>query len=192
MSQSLLLLDNYDSFTYNLFHLLYTLTGKKPVVMRNTLDDPSVVHQFDGIVLSPGPGLPSEAGRLNEVIAACFEKKPVLGVCLGHQALAEYTGATLVSLPQVYHGVARKGTVVSPCAMYEGMDAEFDAGSYHSWTVQHSNLPDTWQCTAVDAQDEVLSIAHRHLPVWGLQYHPESILTPLGAHIVGNWLKHCF
>jgi anthranilate synthase component 2 len=190
MKQPILLLDNFDSFTYNLYHLLYTVSGTKPVVMRNDLPDPQVVLEFDRVVLSPGPGLPQEAGKLMDVIDLCWGKAKILGVCLGHQALALHSGAKLMQLESVHHGVSRKGIVLNSDSIFHGLENSFDAGSYHSWTVQRDTLGKSWKLLSVDAQGEILAIEHKNLPITGIQFHPESVLTPQGGLIIENWLKH--
>ena len=190
MNNSILLLDNFDSFTYNLYHLLYSVSGVKPVVLRNDLPDPRVALQYSKIVLSPGPGLPRESGNLMEVIHQCWGKAKILGVCLGHQALALNTGGKLNQLDHVYHGVSRKGIITSRSALFEGIENHFDAGSYHSWTVDKSSLNDQWKIIAEDQAGEILAMEHHSLPITGIQFHPESVLTPLGAKMIENWLKH--
>lgn len=190
MNHSILLLDNFDSFTYNLYHLLYSVSGVKPVVLRNDLPNPKVALQYSTIVLSPGPGLPEEAGNLMEVIHQCWGKTKILGVCLGHQALALYSGSKLKQLDRVYHGVSRQGTITENSKLFEGFDKHFDAGSYHSWTVDKSSLSDQWRIIAEDQAGEILAIDHQSLPITGIQFHPESVLTPRGNKLIENWLKH--
>ena len=190
MNKPILLLDNFDSFTYNLYHLLYSVSGVKPVVLRNDLPDPEVVLQYSTIVLSPGPGLPNEAGKLMEVIQHSWGKIKILGVCLGHQALALHSGGKLNQLNHVYHGVSRKGFISGNSSLFQGIDNQFDAGSYHSWTIDKSSLNDQWKITAVDQSEEILAIEHQSLPITGIQFHPESVLTPLGRLMIENWLKH--
>jgi len=189
MLQEILLIDNYDSFTYNLYHLLYTLTGKPPVVVRNDKVAPEFVNDFQALVLSPGPGLPSEAGKMIECIKAAWNKIPVLGVCLGHQAIGELMGAKLKNMQQVFHGVSRSATIVEKGKLYNGIDSPFEAGSYHSWTIDPLFLPEEMIVTAVDDEGEILSFHHKTLPLTGIQYHPESILTPAGPAIIANWLR---
>jgi anthranilate synthase component 2 len=190
MNNSILLLDNFDSFTYNLYHLLYTVSGVKPVVLRNDLPDPRVALKYSTIVLSPGPGLPEEAGNLMEVIHQCWGKTKILGVCLGHQALAIHSGGKLNQLDHVYHGVSRQGLITERSTLFEGIDKHFEAGSYHSWTVDKANLNDQWKIIAEDQAGEILAMEHQSLPVTGIQFHPESVLTPQGNKMIENWLKH--
>ncbi len=190
MNQPILLLDNFDSFTYNLYHLLYTVSGVKPVVMRNDLPDTKVALKFETVVLSPGPGLPQEAGKLMEVIDLCWGKTKILGVCLGHQAIALHSGASLAQLENVHHGISRKGKVLNSDSIFHSIDKNFDAGSYHSWTVQKDSLSNFWNILSIDSDGEILAIEHKDLPVTGIQFHPESVLTPQGELIIENWLKH--
>lgn len=185
---SILLLDNYDSFTYNLYHQLYTLSGRKPVVLRNTLPEASVVLSFDRLVISPGPGLPEEAGRLMEVIDLAWGRMPILGVCLGHQALSLHSGGRLSQLDRVYHGISRKAVILEHKPMYEGLSGDFQAGSYHSWTVDPAFPGEGWVITAEDEQGQILSMRQQNLPIWGVQYHPESVLSNAGDVVVKAWL----
>jgi anthranilate synthase/aminodeoxychorismate synthase-like glutamine amidotransferase len=188
MSGPILLIDNYDSFTYNLVHLIEMLHGEKPLTLR--VDDVNSEHisHSAAVVISPGPGLPTEMGHLMELVQLAINTKPVLGVCLGHQAIAEAFGGKLKQLPQVYHGVARDAQIELSNPMYLNCPNTFDAGSYHSWTVSEVDFPNELIVTARDNQREILSFIHVSKPIWGLQYHPESILTPHGPSIVRNWL----
>lgn len=190
MHKPILLLDNFDSFTYNLYHLLYSVSGIKPVVLRNDLLDPKVVLEFSAIVLSPGPGLPEESGKLMEVIQNCWGKSKILGVCLGHQALAIHSGGKLKQLSHVYHGVSRQGFIIDKSLFFQGIETEFDAGSYHSWTVDKHTLDHQWRIIAEDQFGEILAMEHQSLPITGIQFHPESVLTPQGTRMIENWLKH--
>ena len=188
MLQNILLIDNYDSFTYNLYHLLYTLTGTPPVVVRNDEVDLASVNNFEALVLSPGPGLPSESGKMNECIEAAWNKIPVLGICLGHQAIAEFMGARLKNMEKVFHGVSRSARILDHGSLYHGINSPFEAGSYHSWTIDPLFLPVEMVVTSVDEDGEILSFHHKNLPITGIQFHPESILTPTGPAIIRNWL----
>lgn len=190
MNNPILLLDNFDSFTYNLYHLLYSVSGIKPVVIRNDLSDPKVVLEYSTIVLSPGPGLPEESGKLMEVIHQSWGKTKILGVCLGHQALAIHSGGKLKQLSQVYHGISRKGLISGDSSLFQGIDKQFDAGSYHSWTVDKNTLDHQWKIIAEDQFGEILAMEHQSLPIIGIQFHPESVLTPHGSKIIENWLKY--
>lgn len=159
--------------------------------MRNTLSDPAVVLDFDCLVISPGPGLPDEAGHLMQVISLAWDRMPILGVCLGHQALSLHSGGKLRHLPQVFHGISRNAVIIEHDPMYAGLDTEFGAGSYHSWTVDPQNPGEGWLITAKDEQGEILSMRQQNRPIWGVQYHPESVLSNAGAVVVGSWLKRC-
>lgn len=184
----ILILDNYDSFTYNLFQLTRELGYRDIEVHRNdkiTLDD---VASFDKIILSPGPGIPAEAGILLPLVACHASEKSILGVCLGHQAIAEAFGARLVNLQDVYHGVATPVRVIAPHRLFAGLPSTFEAGRYHSWSVDRESLPEELQVTVVDDQGQIMALKHRSLDVHGLQFHPESILTPLGKEIMKRFL----
>lgn len=189
MGQRILLIDNYDSFTYNLYHALHTLNGCAPEVKRNDVLEMELLCNYDAIVLSPGPGLPHEAGMLMQAIEKCWDSMKILGVCLGHQALALHSGAKLKQLAEPYHGVARSGTILNHSTIYRNISSPFEAGSYHSWTVDTNGLPDSWQINAVDASGEILSMQHVKKPITGIQYHPESVLTPMGYAVIENWLR---
>lgn len=186
----LLLIDNYDSFTYNLAYMIRS-TGVELDVRRNDQigDDFQV---YDGIVLSPGPGLPEEAGDLKEVIFKLGRSIPILGVCLGHQAIAECYGAELYNLSKVYHGVAgRIYQSVRIHKLFKGVPRMFEAGRYHSWAVRAQSLPVGIQVIAVDDQEEIMAIRIPDTEIYGIQFHPESILTPEGKTILDNFLKIC-
>lgn len=187
-----LVLDNYDSFTYNLVHLLLELGVPRPDlhVRRNdkiTLDE---VGQYDKILLSPGPGLPSEAGIMPELITRYAPQKSILGICLGHQAIAEAFGGQLYNLPEVLHGVSTEAHITDPDeGLFSGLPATFSVGRYHSWAVRTSPLPGALEITATDEQGIILGLRHHSYDVHGLQFHPESVLTPQGGAIVRNWLQ---
>lgn len=184
----LLILDNYDSFTYNIVHAVREL-GVEPAVRRNdkiTLDE---VDNFDKIIISPGPGIPSEAGILPQLLERYAGSKPILGVCLGHQAIGECFGAKLRNLPEVYHGIKSQISITVPDYIFAGLPDRIDVGRYHSWVVDKNNLPDCLEVTAVSDDGEIMAMRHRTLDVRGVQFHPESILTPLGLTIIDNWLK---
>ena len=185
----LLILDNYDSFTYNIVHAVREL-GVEPTVRRNdhiTLDE---VDAFDKIIISPGPGIPSEAGILPQLLERYAESKPILGVCLGHQAIGERFGARLRNLPQVYHGIRSTITVTVPDYIFAGLPEHLDVGRYHSWVVDSKGLPDCLEVTAVSPDGEIMAMRHRTLDVRGVQFHPESILTPQGLTIIKNWITN--
>jgi anthranilate synthase component 2 len=186
----ILLFDNYDSFTYNLRHILIEF-GVDVDVFRNdqiALDD---VEAYDKIVLSPGPGIPSEAGLLLPLIERYAPSKSILGVCLGEQAIGEVFGAKLLNLTHVYHGVCSDIRVVADDPLFEGLQPAFRAGRYHSWVVAKDDFPDCLEITAVDAQENmIMALRHRTYDVRGIQFHPESILTPQGKCIIDNWLRN--
>lgn len=185
----IVIIDNYDSFTYNLSHLVKKL-GADVTVYRNDAFKMEQLEQFDKIILSPGPGIPSEAGLLLDVIKACAGKKPILGVCLGHQAIGEYFGGTLTNLGQVYHGVATPVHLTKPDYLFNSLPDTFEVGRYHSWIVDASTLPECLEATSRSDEGYIMSLRHKEYDIRGIQYHPESVLTPAGETIISNWLKH--
>ena len=186
-AMKILVIDNYDSFTYNLVHYVEAL-ATDVTVFRNDAFDIGEVAAFDKILLSPGPGLPDEAGMLKEVIRKYAASKSILGICLGEQAIAEVFGGTLNNLNQVYHGVAAEiQVIVSDEILYANLPQQMSVGRYHSWTVS-KKLPASLEITAVDSNNEIMSLRHKTLDVRGVQFHPESILTPFGKAILSNWL----
>lgn len=195
----IVIIDNYDSFTYNLSHLIKEL-GADVTVYRNDKFQMEQLEAFDKIVLSPGPGIPSEAGLLLDVIKAYAGKKPILGVCLGHQAIGESFGGKLTNLSQVYHGVAtpvevkkvksEKGKECQVDYLFEGLPEHFDVGRYHSWVVDNDGFPECLEVTSVSDEGYVMSLRHKEYDIRGIQYHPESVLTPDGKTILRNWLNH--
>lgn len=190
----ILILDNYDSFTYNLVHLLASLTDVPLEVRRNDEIELFEINRYSRILLSPGPGIPEEAGALLEVIRASAGRMPVLGICLGLQALAVASGGKLIQLPEVQHGIATPIRLLPEqdrLGLYRGLPPEIEVGRYHSWMVDEVGLSSDWQVTARDFQHRIMSMAHAHLPVQGLQFHPESVMTPLGKSILANWLSNC-
>ena len=183
-----LVIDNYDSFTYNLVHYLEDLNCNVTVVRNDKLELEDV-KPFDKIVLSPGPGIPDEAGLLKAIIEEYAPSKSILGVCLGQQAIGEVFGGSLVNLDEVYHGVATKVQItVDDEPMFKGLGKEIEVGRYHSWVV-NSNLPEILEATSFDKNGQVMSLRHRVYDVKGVQYHPESVLTPKGKQILENWLN---
>lgn len=184
----LLIIDNYDSFTYNIVHACREL-GVDPVILRNDKFHIADIAPFDKIILSPGPGLPSEAGLMPAVIKAYADKKPMLGVCLGHQAIAEAFGATLTNLDEVFHGRQTPVDIIATDYLFETLPSSFPVGRYHSWVVDRESVPYCLEVTAVDANGQVMAIRHRSLDIHGLQFHPESIMTPDGLKIISNFLK---
>lgn len=184
----ILLIDNYDSFTYNLHQILIE-EGADVTVWRNDMFRIEAVASFDKIVLSPGPGIPDEAGLLKEVVRHYAHLKPMLGICLGHQAIAEVFGAHLVNLTTVYHGVQTPLERTADDYLYNHLPESFLVGRYHSWAVSPEDFPAELVVTAV-YEEQILSLRHRTLDVHGLQYHPESILTPQGRQILSNFVSH--
>ncbi len=184
---AVLMIDNYDSFTYNLVHYLEEL-GCEVVVKRNDQLTLEEVEPFENIVLSPGPGIPDEAGLLKPIIKKYGPTKRILGVCLGQQAIAEVFGGTLVNLDQVYHGIATPITITGEDHIFEGIPKEIQVGRYHSWVVD-TNLPDDLMATSFDENGQIMSLKHKTYDVRGVQFHPESVLTPHGKQMLKNWLK---
>lgn len=186
---NILVLDNYDSFTYNLVHMIREL-GHKVDVYRNDQITLEAVNNYDKIMLSPGPGIPTEAGIMREVIATYAPTKSILGVCLGHQGIGEVFGATLMNMATVYHGIADQAYVTEPTdKLFRGLPSQLEVGRYHSWTIVPESLPDELTITAVDSEGRIMAIAHKQYDVYGVQFHPESILTQLGKNIITNWLN---
>lgn len=185
----IVIIDNYDSFTYNLSHLLKEL-GAEVDVVRNDKFELKDLEQYDKIVLSPGPGIPSEAGLLLDVIRTYAGRKPILGVCLGHQAIGEVFGASLENLKEVYHGVQTEGTQLGNDYIFEGLPERVMMGRYHSWMVAKDSVPECLEVTAMSDDGEIMAMRHRQYDIHGIQFHPESVLTPEGKTIVGNFLKH--
>jgi len=186
MPEKILLIDNYDSFTFNLVHYIEQL-DREVVVVRNDEVDFEKVGEFDKIVLSPGPGLPSESGKMPELIARFSDKKPILGICLGMQALAEFFGGKLYNQKEVKHGVSERITI-KPSRLYKGIDGEIKVGLYHSWAVDLSTAEDL-VATAFSENNVLMSFDHERFPVAGVQYHPESVMTENGLLIIRNFLE---
>ena len=185
--KKILVIDNYDSFTYNLVHYLEDL-GCEVIVKRNDQLTLEEIDAFDKIVLSPGPGIPDEAGLLKEIIARYAPTKSIFGVCLGQQAIAEVFGGSIINLDQVYHGIATKINITKDDILFEGLPREIKVGRYHSWVV-NPNLPDVLEATSFDENGQVMSLRHKEYDVCAVQFHPESVLTPEGKKILENWLK---
>ena len=184
-------IDNYDSFTYNLVHYLEDLDCEV-TVYRNDEFELAELEKFDKILLSPGPGIPSEAGLLKQVIEKYAPTKSILGVCLGQQAIGEVFGGQLTNLEKVYHGVATKVKLTNPDeVLFRDLPAEFEVGRYHSWVVANENFPAVLEVTSVDENEQIMSLKHKSYDVRGVQYHPESVLTPLGKKILENWVSWC-
>ena len=182
------IIDNYDSFTYNLSHLLKEL-GAEVTVVRNDKFKMEDLESFDKIILSPGPGIPSEAGQLLDVIRTYAGKKPILGVCLGHQAIGEVFGARLENLKDVYHGVQTEGTQLGNDYIFRGLPERVMMGRNHSWVVARDSMPDVLEVTAMSDDGEIMALRHRQYDIHGIQFHPESVLTPEGHTIINNFLK---
>lgn len=184
----IVIIDNYDSFTYNLSHLVKEL-GATVTVVRNDQFEMADLEAFDKIILSPGPGIPSEAGLLLDVIRTYAGRKPILGVCLGHQAIGEVFGARLKNIGQVMHGVATPAHRTTDDLLFEGLPDDITVGRYHSWVVDTEGLPPCLEVTSVSDEGQIMSLRHKELDVRGIQYHPESVLTPDGKTILRNWLN---
>jgi anthranilate synthase component 2 len=193
----ILVFDNYDSFTYNLVHLVEKIIGEKVDVFRNDQIPLEKVEMYDKIILSPGPGIPSEAGSLLPLIKQYAATKSILGVCLGHQAIGEVFGARLTNLSKVYHGVASPVNIIPQnphsatisADLFEGLSDGFMAGRYHSWVVDPDDFPGTLEITATDMNGHIMALRHKSYDVLGVQFHPESILTPDGEKIMRNWFS---
>lgn len=185
----ILIFDNYDSFTYNLVHLVKELGYTDVDVFRNDKIALEDVAKYDKIILSPGPGIPSEAGLLLPLIKEYAGKRPILGVCLGHQAIGEAFGAQLKNLEDVYHGVATRINITQPDYIFDTLGRELEVGRYHSWIVDNNGLPDCIEITATDNNGQIMALKHKEFDVHGVQFHPESVLTPAGEIIVKNFLK---
>ena len=184
----IVIIDNYDSFTYNLAHLVKSL-GAEVTVLRNDCFALEELEAFDKIILSPGPGIPSEAGQLLDVIRTYAGRKPMLGVCLGHQAIGEVFGATLENLTDVFHGVATEGRQFGVDPIFRGLPERIVMGRYHSWVVSREGFPDSLEITAVSDEGQIMALRHREFDIHGIQFHPESVLTPDGAALLRNWLN---
>lgn len=191
-----MIIDNYDSFTYNLSHLVKEL-GAEVTVVRNDQFELEELKDYDKIILSPGPGIPSEAGLLLDVIREYAGKKPMLGVCLGHQAIGEVFGARLENLTEVFHGVATTCHIIADDPIFEGLEKEITIGRYHSWVVSRDNFPNCLEIIAVSndkqsgeslATGQVMALRHRSYDIHGIQFHPESVLTPNGKQIIKNFI----
>ncbi len=187
MSKNILLIDNYDSFTYNLVHYLEDLEVVVTVV-RNDKIRPEECEKYDAIVLSPGPGIPREAGNLIPIIEYMKDKKPLLGICLGHQAITEVFGGEIINLDTVYHGIATTMTHDSSI-IFQDVPNSFKAGRYHSWVAQNQSFPSQLKITASDENNQIMALQHVSLPIYGIQFHPESIMTPDGKTMLKNFIE---
>ena len=186
MENKILVIDNYDSFTYNLVHYLEDL-GAQLEVFRNDQIDIDYIEKFEKILLSPGPGIPSESGMLNEIIEKYHKTKNFLGVCLGHQAIAEVLGCKLINLDTVYHGISTEISILDNEILFKDIPNNLKVGRYHSWVVEKLN--ENFILTAEDIENNVMAYRHKIYKLWGVQFHPESILTEHGKKILFNWLK---
>jgi len=186
--KKIIVIDNYDSFTYNLVHYLEDLNCEV-TVYRNDEFDIEELQKFDKILLSPGPGIPDEAGLLKEVIKNYSATKSILGVCLGQQAIAEVFGGSLINLEKVYHGVATNIKIqVQDEPLFKDIDSEIEVGRYHSWVVNPIDFPEVLEITSLDENGQIMSLRHKAYDVRAVQFHPESILTPHGKKILENWV----
>lgn len=196
MMMKILVFDNYDSFTYNLVHLVEKITGQKVDVFRNDQISLEDVDRYDKIILSPGPGIPSEAGLLLPLIKKYAGSKSILGVCLGHQAIGEAFGGKLLNLSKVYHGVSSPVNIIPGKSkgglnggLFDGLRDGFLAGRYHSWVIDPQGFPASLEIIAMDPEGHIMALRHKTLDVVGVQFHPESVLTPEGEKIMRNWLN---
>lgn len=186
--KKVIVIDNYDSFVYNLVHYIEEFDAEVDVV-RNKNINFDTVEKYDKILLSPGPGIPDEAGQLKEIIEKFHKTKPILGVCLGQQAIMEVFGGALENLKEVYHGIATSIEITAKDeVLYQGLPSKIDVGRYHSWVVA-KDLPEVLEATSVDEDGNIMSLRHKHYDVKAVQYHPESVLTPQGKTIIKNWLE---
>ncbi len=186
----ILVFDNYDSFTYNLVHLVEKITDEKPDVFRNDQITLEEVGKYDKLILSPGPGIPEEAGLLLPLIKMYAATKSILGVCLGHQAIGQAFGASLINLDTVYHGIATKMIQTkNKSLLFKGLGNEFEAGRYHSWIIDAATLSKDFEVTAYDDNKYIMAMQHKKYDLQSVQFHPESVLTPDGERMMRNWLE---
>ena len=185
----IVIIDNYDSFVCNLSHAIKEL-GAEVTVKRNDQFQLEELEEFDKILLSPGPGVPEEAGLLLDVIRRYAGKKPILGVCLGEQAIGEVYGGKLTNLDEVFHGIQSPVSLTAKDYLFEGLPSTIQVGRYHSWVVDQKDFPDCLEVTAVSEEGYIMALRHRTLDVRGVQFHPESVLTPEGKQMLGNWIHH--
>lgn len=185
----LLIIDNYDSFTYNLVQYLREITGGTIEVHRNDKISLEAMQAYDAIVLSPGPGLPKDAGLLLDIIKTYHGRKPILGICLGHQAIGQVFGAKLINIKKVYHGIATPIQILDQKGLFEGLGNEIIVGRYHSWIVDRAGLPDCLEVLAEDENRQIMALKHKNAPTVGMQFHPESVLTPEGKNLLSNFVQ---
>ena len=187
--KKVLVIDNYDSFTYNLVHILRELgVGESMKIVRNDQFEIDEVEEYDHVLLSPGPGLPKDAGLMPKVIERYAKSKNILGVCLGHQGIGEVFGATLLNLPQVYHGMVTPIEVVLNDPLFNGLPSAFNVCRYHSWVIEKGTLPEDMEVTSIAENGNIMSIRHKEYNIRGVQFHPESIMTEHGKTLMKNWL----
>lgn len=185
---SIAMIDNYDSFTYNLVHLVKEL-GAEIEVFRNDQFELPELERFEKIMLSPGPGIPEEAGKLIDVIREYAGKKTILGICLGEQAIGEFFGGKLVNLSDVFHGVQTPAHIVSSDPIFNDMEKDIVVGRYHSWVVDAESIPPCLEVTCISDEGQVMALRHRNYDIRGIQFHPESVLTPEGKKMINNWIN---
>lgn len=192
MENQICIIDNYDSFTYNLVQLIREEAGHEPYVVRNDKTTVEELKKFNNFILSPGPGVPKDAGIMPELVKSFAESKKILGICLGHQCIGEVFGATLINMDTVKHGKGMDTSITGDQeALFKDIDLSFRSARYHSWAISNDNLPTEIEVTATDAEDCIMAIKHKTHNIRGLQFHPESILTDCGAKIINNWLNLC-
>lgn len=189
MHMHILLLDNYDSFTYNLAQILEESKLCTFDIIKNDKITLSQIYKYDKILLSPGAGVPSEAGKMNEIINHFYDKKPILGICLGMQAIAESFGASLFNMNNVFHGIKEKINIVDDSILFNKISKELFVGLYHSWAISNENFPEILKITAISENGIIMALEHKLFPVFGVQFHPESYITEKGKIIIENWLK---
>ncbi len=190
MNKKILIIDNYDSFTYNLRQIVEELHHDYSIVKNDKLTI-ETIHQHSKILISPGPGTPSQAGSVKEIIQKFAASKCILGICFGHQAIAEVFGGKLNNLKAVRHGITTKVNIIQPADyLFEKIPPKFEAGLYHSWAVSNDDFPDCLRVTSVSSDNVIMSLTHKEYDVKGVQFHPESIMTKSGAQIIQNWLNH--
>lgn len=185
---SIAMIDNYDSFTYNLVHLVKELGAEIEVFRHDQFELPEL-ERFEKIMLSPGPGIPEEAGKLIDVIREYAGKKPILGICLGEQAIGEFFGGKLVNLSDVFHGVQTPAHIVSSDPIFNDMEKDIVVGRYHSWVVDAESIPPCLEVTCISDEGQVMALRHRNYDIRGIQFHPESVLTPEGKKMINNWIN---
>ncbi len=189
-SIKVLVFDNYDSFTYNLVQIIERILNSKVDVVRNDEISLAEIGKYDKIILSPGPGIPEEAGILLDLIKEYASTKSILGVCLGQQAIAEAFGGSLINLTEIFHGVATSADLVkNDTKLFKNLSSGLEVGRYHSWAVNPENFPDELEITAIDKDGMIMALQHKNYDVHGVQFHPESILTPDGETIIRNFLN---